>query len=126
MKPWLFETACTFVKEQVNSITQMMTKHHYGLIKQFIKYKERSDRQLKISDKLNSHVASLEQRLAIKSPILEAEYAIDDATALSLYDCLVPKIKEHRRFRINRDSIFSIADMKAVQRVRELDYELEK
>ena len=43
---------------------------------------------------------------------MEAEYAIDDRTALQLYDCLIPKIKEHRRFKINRDSKFSLADLK--------------
>ena len=32
----------------------------------------------------------LEERLALKTPVLEAEFAIDDQTPLVLYDCLVP------------------------------------
>ena len=27
---------------------------------------------------------------------MEAEYVLDEQTALSLYDCLVPTLKEHR------------------------------
>ena len=70
-------------------------------------------------------MATVELRLATKSPVFEAEYAIDEATSLSLYDCLVPRLKEHRRYRITKDSEFSIADFKAQKRIRELDYELE-
>ena len=31
--------------------------------------------------------------LAQKTPVFEAEYALDERTPLSLYDCLVPKLK---------------------------------
>lgn len=64
-------------------------------------------------DALKDNITLLETRLALKSPTLEAEYAIDEASSLSLYDCLVPKLKEHRRFRITRDSKFSISDFRA-------------
>ena len=53
---------------------------------------------------MSKAVVILEERLAIKSPTLDAEFAIDDQTPLSLYDCLIPKIKEQRRFRITKDS----------------------
>lgn len=57
-------------------------------------------------------INSLEQYCALKSPMMEAELALDDKSALSLYDCLIPKIKEHRRFAITKDAVFSVADFK--------------
>ena len=67
----------------------------------------------------------LELAVASKTPIMEAEYAIDDESPLSLYNCLIPKIKEHRRFRIQTDSKFSIEDFKAQIKVKQLQLDLE-
>ena len=50
--------------------------------------------------------------------VMEAEYAIDDTNKLSLFDCLIPKLKENRRFKIKKDDVFSIADFKTQQRVK--------
>ena len=57
-------------------------------------------------------VTELEGALALKTPVTEAEYAIDERSQLSLYDCLVPTIKEHRRFKVQKDEKFSLADFK--------------
>ena len=62
----------------------------------------------------------LEGALSMKTPVMEAEYAMDDRTALNLYDCLVPKLREHRRFRIQKDAAFSIADFKEQYKVKSL------
>ena len=56
-----------------------------------------------MAEHARTHMKYMELAVAQKSPVMEAEHAIDDRTALSLYDCLVPKIKEHRRFRILKD-----------------------
>ena len=56
-------------------------------------------------------VKDLEILLALKGPVMEAEYAIDERTDLELYDCLKPRLKEHRRFRIQKDAKFSTADL---------------
>ena len=40
-----------------------------------------------------------EQISALKNQIYEAEYATNEKYALKLYDCLVPKLKEHRKAR---------------------------
>ena len=68
----------------------------------------------------------LEGILALKTPVLEAENAIDDRTPLSLYDCLIPKLKEHRRFKLTKDSEFSIADFNAQLKARQIEQNLEK
>lgn len=38
----------------------------------------------------------LELTLARKIPCFEAEYGLSDYTPLRMYDCLVPKVKEHK------------------------------
>ena len=44
---------------------------------------------------------------------MEAEHAIDDTNALSHFECLIPKLKEHRRFKLLKEDTFSIADFKS-------------
>ena len=68
----------------------------------------------------------LELRLACKSPTLDAEFALDEKTPLILYDCLIPQLKENRRFRITKDSEFSIADFYTQQKIVELQREIEQ
>jgi len=57
---------------------------------------------------------------------MEAEFAIDERSALSLYDCLVPRIKEHRRSKINMQDKFSINELKELQYTKELELELQR
>ena len=57
---------------------------------------------------------------------MEVEYAYDERTALSLYDCLVPKLKEHRRLIRPKDYIQTIYDYQAKQQASHYEYELEK
>ena len=62
---------------------------------------------------MKDNIKMLEQALAQKTPVMEAEHAIDDTNSLSAFDCLIPKLKEHRRFKLLKDDAFSIADFKA-------------
>ena len=78
------------------------------------------------ADQSIREMALLEVALAQKTPVMEAEYAMDNRTALDFYDCLVPKLREHRRFRILKDADFSIADFKEQVRVKNLELMLEK
>ena len=59
------------------------------------------------------YFSQLETIVAMKTPVMEAEYAIDDCTAMSLYDCLIPKLREHRRFHFCKEDKFSVEDLKA-------------
>ena len=54
---------------------------------------------------------------------MEAEYAYDDQTALSLYDCLIPKLKENVRLIRPKDYTETVEDY--VYRSKILHYELE-
>ena len=78
----------------------------------------RSEAELNKKNKMNNHLGYLEQCFALKTPIMEAEYALDERSPLSLYDCLVPTLKEHRRFKINLNDKFNIPDFKTQQRVK--------
>ena len=59
----------------------------------------------------------LEQMVALKSPCMQAEHVIGDASALTLYNCLIPKLQEHRRFRVFKDSPYSVEDFRAQRKV---------
>ena len=87
-------------------------------MKQFVEFKQRTTEKLKQADIVLQNAHLLEGILALKTPVLEAENAIDDRTPLSLYDCLIPKLKEHRRFKLMKDSEFSIADFNAQLKAR--------
>ena len=57
---------------------------------------------------------------------MEAEYALDDRSPLDLFNCLVPKLYEHRRFSLKKDEKFSIADFKSQQAVFKLQLQIQK
>ena len=39
--------------------------------------------------------------MAKKMPAMEAEFAHDERSALSLYDSLVPRLREHRKLEVS-------------------------
>ena len=43
-----------------------------------------------------------------------------------MYDCLIPKLKAHRRFSLAKNKGFSIPDFIAQKRILELEYKLEQ
>ena len=65
-----------------------------------------------------------EQVVALKAPVREAEFYIDDESPMRLYDCMIPMIKECRRFTVTAQSKFSIDDFKAKQKVLQLEWDL--
>lgn len=122
----LFEEACKFIEERAEFVTKLLTRQHRNVIKQFIDFKERSEKDLQEAKKMQEHVAYLETMVALKSPCMQAEHVIDDATALSLYDSLIPKLREHRKFRLFSETPFSVEDFKSQLRVRELEHDNNK
>ena len=122
MKPFIFDMASQFIEDKAKQITKELTKAHHQILKQFIAFKDRSTFQMKQADRMHKYVAKLEERLAMRSPTLEAEHAIDDRTALTLYDCLMPQLREHRKFRIAKDAQFSIEDFNAQLKIRTLEH----
>ena len=54
-----------------------------------------------------------EQLSSVKTPVMEAEFAIDERSPLSLFDCIIPRLKEHRRIAYVKDAPLSMFDMEA-------------
>ena len=124
MRPYLFREARKFVAELNTALCEQMTVNHHKILEQFVDFKDRTIRRIEYNDHLKDVTMQLEKRLALQSPAFEGEYAIDERTTLSLYDSLIPKLKEHRRFKIKADDAFSINDFKVQQRLRELELKL--
>ena len=124
MQPFVFDKACAFIREQTMATQKMLTRQHHSILQQFLDWKERTYWKIRQADRQAARLGELENRLSSKTPVLEAENAVDDRTALSMYDCLIPRLKEHRRFKIFKDSIMTTADFQAIQAVREIEREL--
>ena len=65
-----------------------------------------------------------ERAYAMKSPVMEAEYAHDERSALGLYDCLIPTLREHRQLMIRPElyaSKYMITDLKAKKSIMEIE-----
>ena len=126
MKPIVMQEAVKFIKEQAQAITRVLTRAHYNLNRDFLHHLVRNDELVKERDFIYEKWLACEQALAMKTPVREAEYALDERTPLHLYDCLLPLIKENRKFSIELGAALSIDDFKAQQQVKQLEYELSK
>lgn len=104
----------------------MLTKSHHKIITSFMDFKERNDEMIKEREVIKQKWQYVERALALKSPVMEAEFAFDDCSALSLYDCLIPKIKAYRKLQIRPEIIVGADDFKAQSKVLQLEYELEQ
>ena len=112
MKPYLFDLACEFIRKKTIDVTKHLTRQHRSFINQFLDFKERTDKKLQWADEIGSNVAALETMIAMKTPVMEAEHVLDERNKFHFFDCLIPKLKEHRRFKLLPDSEFSLADFK--------------
>lgn len=126
LKPYLLDHACQFVKEQTTNVTKLLTRQHHLTIKQFLDFKDRTDFLLEQARRRGDEVKLLEQALCLRTPVMEAEYAIDDRSPIDFYNCLIPKLREQVRFRVKKDEKFSVSDVKSQLRLRELERELER
>ena len=93
VKPIALRQAVDFVQREADSITTLLTKNHNQLHKKFLEMKERFVPKINERGQLLENWKITEILLAQKSPVFEAEYALDERTPLSLYDCLVPNLK---------------------------------
>ena len=69
----------------------------------------------------------MERCYAEKSPLNEVEFAFDDRTPLQLYDCLIPRLREHRakEFDSRKFIINVLNDNEAKARVLAIDREIQ-
>jgi len=94
--------AVEFVKKQGQIISSQFTEEMHKVCKQFQQYRMLTDGEIDEKGLLLIQMRTVESLLAQKSPVNEAEYAFDERTPLTLYDCLTPKVKEFRKFTSER------------------------
>ena len=99
---------------------KVLTRTHHKMIRDFMTFRSRNEDVLREREKLLQNWIFCEEALAHRSPTFEAEFALDEKTALSMYDCLVPVLREHRRFKIMPDTSMTVEDFKSQLKVIQL------
>lgn len=77
------------------------------MLRQFIDYIKRNEELINERDYLYDQWRMFEHAFIQAGPALAAEYALDDRTAINLYDCLIPKLHEHRKFKIRPEFYYT-------------------
>ena len=89
--------ASKFIKNHAEKIARALTREHHKIIQQFLDYKDRIDYFINGLNEAQTRMVTAEMISALKNQIYEAEYATSEDNPLKLFDCLVPKLKEHRK-----------------------------
>ena len=95
------------------------------ILHQFLDYKGRTNSRLAECAWYKENVKVLELTLARKIPVFEAEFGLSETTPLRLYDCLVPRIKEHRQHYYDIRSDSKMEDLKLKLEIRKLEQEMQ-
>ena len=82
-------------------LQHQFTKEMRDLVVFFIRYREITDPQAFDNIELKKKHFYLERSLAEKTPVNEAEFAFAEQTPLKLYDCIIPRLKEHRKVKVD-------------------------
>ena len=70
------------------------------------------------------NVKILELTLARKFPVFDAEFGLSETTPLRLYDCLVPRIREHKKNHIDIRGSVKVEDVYARMELKELQLKI--
>ena len=111
------------MREQAKSITEQLTKAHRVIVKNFLQYRTSSDRLIRERDELRNNWIIYEKAYCMKTPVCETEFAMDERSPLQLYDCLVPRLREHRKLHIPFELYTDkqmLEDLKAKKQIMEL------
>ena len=82
-----------FVQRESAAITKFMTIQHRKMTQAFIDCKERFEVIMNEREHILQGLMMSEILIAQKAPTMEVEFALDDRSPLSLYDCLLPMLK---------------------------------
>ena len=115
MKPIVMKEALEFVKQQTDAIVKLLTKTHHNMVVNVMEFRRRNENLIEERQKVLDNWIFCEKALAHKSPTMEAEFALDETTPLSMYDCLVPLLKEQRRLKVMPESVQTIEDFRSEQ-----------
>ena len=113
IRPIIMQEAVDFLKAQSQVIAKVLTTAHHKLLTSVIEARSRNEQYIAEREHCRNNWSIIERAYAMKSPIMEAEYALDERTPLSLYNCMIPMLKEHRRLYIGEKFKFSMEDFAA-------------
>ena len=108
------QDAREMLKEKADQLTRLLTRTHHRVLMDFMVYKERNDKLIDERETLLRRWVECEKALALRTPVREAEYALDDWTPLRFYDCLLPMLKEQQRYFASKDKKITSADILAI------------
>ena len=84
-----------YVKKSSQKIAGQLSKEHQQLALQFLHFKEKTFEKMDRMEKWHEEMKVVEKALALKNPVLEAEYIINThKQPLGLYDCYLPQLKQ--------------------------------
>lgn len=75
----------------------MLSNQHRQLHAQFIEYRTEAEKLISERSMIYDNWLMFERAHMLRSPTFEVEYAHDERSPLGLYDCLIPKLREHRK-----------------------------
>ena len=100
MKGVIFKEAAEFVKNKAMEITNVLSKQHQNIIKTFVNYRIDSEKKIDERDLLLQRWRLFEEAYCLRSPALEAEFVFDRRSAIGMYDCVIPQLKEYRKLEV--------------------------
>ena len=88
-----------WLQDKMKPVTEMLTRSHHKVVRQFMAYKARTEESVRKLEEYTQRMLDAENALALRIPIYEAEYALHKSSALSLFDCYLPELEEHREIK---------------------------
>ena len=85
-----------FVKHSSERITRLLSVEHRKMVRQFIAFRNQTFEKMDKMDNYYKEMVTAELALAIKNPVLEAEYQINfKPSPLQLFEGFLPQLKKY-------------------------------
>ena len=88
-----------FVKQSSQRVTKLLSSNHKNIARQFLEFKQATYEKMDKMDSYHKDMVQAELALALRNPILEAEYYLNDEQPLNLYEGLLPQLRKYCRSR---------------------------
>ena len=118
------QDSARFANFALDAICKSFTEELHLVLSQFILYKRKTNSRLDESEWYKENVKVLEMTLTRKIPVFESEYGMSETTPLRLYDCLVPRIKEHRTHYYDIKKDLKMEDLHLKLKIKHIEQEL--
>ena len=89
------EDALNYLKEKGARMLERFNHEMQTLCLHFQDYRQQTDAAIKTNSELWVRVTEAEKALALEAPLREAQYGLNERTPLTLFNPLIPKMKEH-------------------------------